>query len=196
MQVRLLPDNTLRLEVSQEYLDYARESGVETFVDFGILRNALLCDAAADALVQAGYVQGVLSSLDGYARSLNGEEFALNIFERQNGKIKNVGIVNYSGPAALVSFRAFPATESDMVNYYTYSDGTVICPYLNENGISHASAGMLAGLSPSGTAASLALRLLPVFTGEAGGEKALDDLSWVMSRDGVVQIHGTGFVRK
>lgn len=196
VQVRLLPDNTLRLEVSQEYLDYARESGVETFVDFGILRNALLCDAAADALVQAGYIQGVLSSLDGYARSLNGEEFALNIFERQNGKIKNVGIVNYSGPAALVSFRAFPATESDMVNYYTYSDGTVICPYLNEDGISHASAGMLAGLSPSGTAASLALRLLPVFTGEAGGEKALDDLSWVMSRDGVVQIHGTGFVRK
>ena len=105
-------------------------------------------------------------------------------------------IVSYSGPAALVSFRAFPATESDTVNYYTYSDGTVICPYLNEDGISHASAGMLAGLSPSGTAASLALRLLPVFTGAAGGEKALDDLSWVMSRNGVLQIHGTGFVRK
>ena len=37
---------------------------------------------------------------------------------------------------------------------------------------------------------------LPVFTGEAGGEKALDDLSWVMSRDGVLQIHGDGFQRK
>lgn len=196
VQVRLLPDNTLRLEVSQEYLDYAQENGVDTFVDFGILRNALLCDAAADALVQAGYVQGVLSSLDGYARSLCGEEFALNVFEQQDGKIKNVGIVTYSGPAALVTFRAFPVSEGDTVNFYTYADGTVITPYLNERGISHAAAPSLSALSPSGTAANLALRMLPAFAGEDSSFAALSDLSWVSSRNGVLQIGGDGFTKK
>ena len=196
VQVRLLPDNTLRLEVSQEYLDYAQDSGVDTFVDFGILRNALLCDAAADALVQAGYVQGVLSSLDGYARSLCGEEFALNVFERQDGKIKNVGIVTYSGPAALVTLRAFPMSESDTVNYYTYSDGTVIGPFLNADGISHTAAPSLAALSPSGSAANLALRMLPAFAGEDDSFAALSDLSWVSSKNGVLKINGDGFTKK
>ena len=44
----LLPEQTVRLEVSEEYLTYARENGVESFVDFGVLRNALLCDAVAE----------------------------------------------------------------------------------------------------------------------------------------------------
>lgn len=196
VRVRLLPDNTLRLEVSQEYLDYAQENGVETFVDFGILRNALLCDAAADALVQAGYVQGVLSSLDGYARSLCGEEFALNVFEQQDGSFKNVGIVTYSGPAALVTFRAFPVSEGDTVNYYTYSDGTVITPFLNAEGISHTAAPSLSALSPSGSAASLALRMLPAFAGEDDSFAALNDLSWVSSKNGVLKINGDGFTKK
>lgn len=196
VQVRLLPENTLRLEVSQEYLDYARENGVETFVDFGILRNALLCDAVADALAQQGYMQGVLSSLDGYARNLSGEEFALNVFDRVEGAVKNVGVVTYNGPAALVSLRAFPVSQEDTVNYYTYSDGTVVTPFLNEAGISHTVAPSLAALSPSGTVTALALRLLPAFAGEDASFAALSDLSWVSSENGQVRTNGTGFTLK
>ena len=186
---------SVRLEVSEEYLTYARENAVESFVDFGVLRNALLCDAVADALAAQGYENGVVSSLDGYTRNLCGQEFALNIFDMQEGKAKNLGAVAYTGPAALVSFRAFPLGQDEAVNYFTYSDGTVVPPYLAENALSHTAASNLSTISKEGTVTALALKTLSAFTGDDAAFPALAGISWASAQGGQIRISGGDFTR-
>lgn len=191
VRVKLLPDSTLRLEVSDDYLKFARENEIEAFVDFGILRNAFLCDAAADALLAQGYERGVVSSLDGFTRNLSSEEFSLNLFDLADGKVTNPGAVGYTAPAALAALRAFPTSASDQLNYYVYSDGTVVVPYLNAYGLAHAEVSFLACLSAGESAANLAIRALDAYTGGDRTFAALDDLSWVSVDRGEVTLHGT-----
>lgn len=191
----LLPEQTVRLEVSEEYLTYARENGVESFVDFGVLRNALLCDAVAEALAAQGYENGVVSSLDGYTRNLCSQEFALNIFDMQEGKAKNLGAVVYTGPAALVSFRAFPLSQDEAVNYFTYSDGTVVTSYLAESALSHTAASNLSTISKEGTVTALALKTLSAFTGDDAAFPALAGISWASAQGGQIRISGGDFTR-
>lgn len=195
VQLRLLPEYTVRLEVSEAYLAYAKENGVGSFVDFGVLRNALLCDAVADALEEQGYHNGVVSSLDGYARNMCGEEFALNVFDWVDGKAKNLGVVTYTGPAALVSLRAFPAAQDDAVNYYTYSDGTVATSYLAEDALSHTAASSLSTLSKEEDVTALALKTLAAFTGVDAAFPSLGGLSWASAQGGEIVMHGSKFTR-
>ena len=193
VEVKLLPGNTLRLEVSPEYLAYAREKGVESFVDFGMLLNAFLCDAVADALEEQGYTNGYVTSFDGYARSLCGEEFGLNLFDWVEGKPSQLGTVVYDGPATLVSCRGFPVLEGDQVNYYTYSDGTVAGPYLNRAGELFAACPSLSTYSASLTTAQLAIRTLEAYAGEDSSFPSLEDLDWVSVSGGEIHSHGDAF---
>lgn len=194
VRVECLPEGKLRLLVSPEYLAYAQENEVESLVDFGILRNAFLCDAVADALGEQGYDDGYISSFDGYSRVLCAEEFGLNVFDRVDGQTSQMGTVTYTGPAALVSCRSFPILEMDQRNYYVYSDGAVRPPYLNERGLLHAAAGSLSVLSRQESVAALALQVLPAFAGEEEAFPALSQLSWVSGRDGQLQLHGPDFL--
>ncbi|MGM9605527.1 MAG: hypothetical protein ACI3XG_10755 [Faecousia sp.] len=193
VQVKLLPDCQLRLEVSEEYLAYARENGLESFVDFGFLLNAFLCDAVADTLEEQGYVNGYLASFDGYTRALCSEEFGLNVFDRVEGQTRQLGTVLYDGPAAIVSCRSFPILDKDSVIYYTYSDGTVLAPYLNEQGRLHTAAASLSTLSKSDSVAALALRTLAAYAGEDSTFSALDEVSWVSGANQQIALHGTDF---
>lgn len=192
VQVKLLPENTVRLEISPEYLDYARENEVEHFLDFGILLNAFLCDAVAQGLEEQGYVNGYVTSFDGYARSLCAEQLGLNVFDLVEGTAAQLGTVTYTGPGSLVSCRSFPILEQDSVNYFTCSDGTILAPYLNDQGQLHAAAASLSTFD-QGTAAALALRTLAAYAGEDDTFAALDDLSWVSGANGQITLHGQAF---
>ena len=48
VNVELLGDNRLKLHVSEEYLAYARENGIEKFVDFAWMQNAFITDYLAE----------------------------------------------------------------------------------------------------------------------------------------------------
>lgn len=191
VQLRLLPDCRVRLEVSQAYLDFARENEIETFVDLGILRNAFLCDAAADALAAQGFDRGAVSSLDGYTRNMGTGEFALDLLDLKDGKISLLGSATYDAPGTLAVLRAFPLSSADRLNYYVYADGTVVPPYLASDGMAHAEASFLAALSTEESAASLALRTLNAITGNDPMFPQLEELSWVSVRNGEAALHGT-----
>lgn len=193
VQVKLLPDCQLVLEVSPEYLAYAAENEITRFVDLGMLFNAFVCDAVADALAERGYTNGFLSSYDGYSRILCAQEFGLNIFDRAEGKPAQLAVAKYTGPAAIVSCRSFPILEKDQMNYYTYADGTVRGPYLNEAGLPHAASTSLAVGAEQGKVAVLALRTLAAYAGEDPTFSALSDLSWVSAQNGEVSTNGTLF---
>lgn len=193
VQVRLQPDYTLRLEVSQEYLDYARENEVDSFVDFGILLNAFLCDAVANTLEEQGCVNGYITSFDGFTRAMCTDEFGLNVLDLVQGQACQLGTVLYNTPGAIVSCRSFPVLEKDAVNYYSYSDGSICAPYLNDRGLLRTACASLNTFSGELSTAQLALRTLAAYAGEDEGFSSLEDLSWVAGSNQQILLHGDAF---
>ena len=193
VQVKLLPENTLRLEVSPEYLDYAGENELESFVDLGLLLNAFLCDAVAEGLTELGYVNGYVTSFDGFTRTMCAEEFGLSVYDLKEGEALLLDTALYDGPCTLVSCRSFPVLDKDAVNYYRYADGTVLGPYLNEQGLLHAACASLYTLSRELTTAQLAIRTLEAYAQEDASFPSLEEISWVSGENGQATYHGTDF---
>ena len=193
VQVKLLPENTLRLEVSPEYLDFAGENELESFVDLGLLLNAFLCDAVAEGLTELGYVNGYVTSFDGFTRTMCPEEFGLSVYDLKEGEAQLLDTALYDGPCTLVSCRSFPVLDMDAVNYYRYADGTLRGPYLNEQGLLHAACASLYTLSRELTTAQLAIRTLEAYAQEDASFPSLEEISWVSGENGQAAYHGTDF---
>ena len=85
--------------------------------------------------------------------------------------------------------------EQDQLRYYSYSDGSVLGPYLNEQGELNTACASLSSRSETLSAAELALRTLDAYARTDTAFYALDDLSWVSTRDGEIHYHGDGFQR-
>lgn len=190
VQVTLLPENRVRLDVSEDYLAYAEENELTTFVDFGYLLNAFLCDAAADALAENGYTGGILSSFDGYVRALCGDALAVSLYDLADGKTVRVGEAVYHGPAALVVCRSFPLNPMDQSNYHCYADGTIRAPYVGRDGMLRAAVSSLTALDRQGSAAALALKATEAFAAETLDEAMLEEISYIVTDHG--EIHTTG----
>ncbi len=193
VQVTLLPENRVRLDVSEEYLAYAKENELNTFVDFGCLLNAFLCDAAADALAENGYTGGILSSFDGYVRALCGDALTVSLYDLSDGKTVRVGEGYYHGPAALVVCRSFPLNSQDQSNYHCYADGTIRAPYIGRDGLLQSAASSLTAVDRQGSAASLALRALEAFAAETLEEDLLEGISYIVTDHGKIRTTGSDF---
>lgn len=193
VQVTLLPENRVRLDVSEEYLAYAKENELTTFVDFGCLLNAFLCDAVADALAENGYTGGILSSFDGYARALCGDALTVSLYDLSDGKIVRVGEGDYHGPAALVVCRSFPLNSQDQSNYHCYADGTIRAPYIGRDGLLQSAASSLTAVDRQGSAASLALRASEAFAAETLDEDLLEGISYIVTDHGEIRTTGSDF---
>lgn len=193
VQVTLLPENRVRLDVSEEYLAYAKENELTSFVDFGCLLNAFLCDAAADALAENGYTGGILSSFDGYARALCGDALTVSLYDLADGKTVRVGEGDYHGPAALVVCRSFPLNSQDRSNYHCYADGTIRAPYIGRDGLLRAAASSLTALDRQGSAATLALKATEAFAAETLEEDLLEGISYIVTDHGEIRTTGSDF---
>lgn len=193
VQVTLLPENRVRLDVSEEYLAYAKENELTTFVDFGYLLNAFLCDAAADALAENGYTGGILSSFDGYVRALCGDALTVSLYDMSDGKIVRVGEGDYHGPAALVVCRSFPLNFQDQSNYHCYADGTIRVPYIGRDGLLRTAAPSLTALDRQGSAATLALKATEAFAAETLEEDLLEGISYIVTDHGEIRTTGSDF---
>lgn len=193
IQVTLLPGNRVRLDVSEEYLAYAEENELTTFVDFGYLLNAFLCDAAANALAEKGYTGGIISSFDGYVRALCDEELAVSLYDLVDGKIVRTGEAVYHGPAALVVCRSFPLNPQDQLTYHRYADGSLRAPYIGQDGLLRTAAASLTALDRQGSAASLALKAAEAFAAETLDEKMLEGSSWIAADHGQIRTAGSDF---
>lgn len=186
ISLELLPDSQVCLHVSDAYLAHAQENEFTTFVDFGVLRNAFLCDAAADVLTAQGYTNGYLASYDGYTRALCAEQLGLNLFDYADGKTTPLGAVNYNGPAALAMLRAFPLSTQPWERYYTYADGTVVTPFIGSDGLAAKTPDTLIVFAE--TAADAAIQALDGFmTGKVSAA------SWIQVQDGAVISEGEQF---
>lgn len=132
IRLELLGENRVRLFVSEAYLAFARENELGCLLDFGFVKNAFVIDAVAEALLEAGFPNAVLTSSDGYARSLCGESFTVNLLERTETGVRQAAAAAYEGPRSVAALRGFPAGAEDELRFYTYADGTICPPVLDE----------------------------------------------------------------
>ncbi len=84
VNLELLGEGRVRLFVSREYLAYAQENGIDSFIDFYWMKNAFVADYLAESLIEAGYTRGSISSYDGFVRNLDGRDvsYSFNLYDR------------------------------------------------------------------------------------------------------------------
>lgn len=191
VQVTLLGENQVKLTVSQAYREFFLDKELEDYLDFFWLRNAFTVDAVADALAEAGYTGGTLSSFEGFARVLGEGDYTLTLYTRRGDAIAQAALLDYTGPKSIVTFRDFPLGPMDRAYYYVRSDGTVRTPYIGEaDSLCHGAASSLAAFDRERSCGELALALLPIYTADTLDEDALTGLSAVWA--GVDGVHAVG----
>lgn len=169
ISIELLGNNQVRLNVAEEYLAYAQANGIETFLDFGWMRNAFIIDYLAYALKDGGYTHGYLASYDGFTRNLDdGEDtYSINLFDRQGNTILMPARMDYSGTISVVSLRDYPLSERDRWHYYSYENGDITTVFLDPaDGMSKSSVDTLVGYSYDAGCAEIVLQMAPIFTAD------------------------------
>ena len=164
--LELLGNDQVCLKVSEEYLAFAEEYGIESILDLGWMTNAFVVDYVAERLAESGHTSGYLVSYDGFTRNLGGveDEFALNILSRKDAEARIAGTLTYSGAASLAVFRDYPLTAADNWHYYRYEDGSVTSTYLDPaDGMSKAAVTDLVVYSVDLSCAELLVRAAKAF---------------------------------
>ena len=167
--LELLEDQQVRLNVAEEYLAYAGENGIGTFLDFGWMTNAFIADYMAEKLAEQGFVYGYLSSHDGFTRNLDvrGTEYTLGLFDRQGNDVRMPANFHYCGPMSIVSLRDYPLSDQDRWNYYAYEDGSITTVFLDPaTGRSGSAVDTLMAYNEELGCAEIALKLAPFFTAD------------------------------
>ena len=130
IQLRFLGDNTVCMDISQEYLQFAQQD-IEVFVDLCWMRNAFAIDYIANRLLADGYTDGVISSYDGYTRTLHDtQQYNFNIVGQDSIGYTYAGVASYSGRYAVVNWHAYPTQQNEGL-VYLYADGKVVHRYFD-----------------------------------------------------------------
>ncbi len=179
VSLKLLGDNKVMLYVSDEYLKFAKEYGVESFIDFYRIRNAFIIDYFADLLLANGFTHATLTSIDGYTRNLDksGSEYAVSVFDRAGNEILIAAELSYTSPMSIVSMRTFPLNERDSYNYYITA-GHTVTPYIDAaDGLYRSAADSMTAYSQSLGCADTVLRAMPAYIADEVDTKVVSTLT-------------------
>ncbi len=176
VELELDTDNKVTLRVSDEYLTFARENELAYFLDFGWLRNAFVIDYMAQMLLDNGFSNGYLSSVDGFTRNLDQRDtaYSFNLFDCG----KSAAVMEYHGTISIAFLRSYPMYEEDAARYYTFLDGRTVTALIDPaDGQSKTAADQLVSYSTKTGCAELALSMLPVYVTEELSEELLGELT-------------------
>jgi len=175
-----LQDGQVTLQVSQEYLAFAKENGVEAFVDFGWMKNAFIADYLAERMIAGGHTNGYIASYDGYTRNLDsrGLSYSFNLFDRMGDDIYLPAVMEYSTAKSIVFLRNYPMSARDSGAYYLYADKTITHTLIDHaDGICKTATDNLVSYSQNASCARIALSVAPVFIAETLDTDALAALA-------------------
>ena len=179
IQIKILEDDKVRLEVSQEYLAFIEEYGIETVFDFGWMKNAFIADLIADSLQDEGFTNGYIASYDGFTRNLDQRknQFSFNLFHRQGADILIPAKIVYEQPMSIVFLRNYPMGQTDRWHYYAYADGGIISTYLDvDDGMSKSSTENLVGYSRTLGCAEMLLQMAPLYIADTLDTERISNL--------------------
>lgn len=166
--LHLLGENTVRLDVSEEYAKFAAENGITRFIDLGVFENAFVVDAISEALIAEGMTLCSISSFDGYSRNLDEreKEYGFTVNAKYGDTVYPVCSASYRGKMTVISFRAYPTSRLDRLVSYFYSDGTSAHRFIDlESGICKSSIPELVAVSDDSGCASVALEAYEIYVG-------------------------------
>ena len=179
VSLEFMGENTIKLKVSEEYLDFTAEEELESFIDFYWLKNAFIVDYMADRLLAEGCTRGVISSYDGFVRCLDdrGTTFNYQFYHREGAAAVPSAVVEYIGPQSFVTFKSYPLNGRDYHHYLIFSDGSVRTPYLSpQDGLDQCSIEELTAYSSYAGCAEVALRAAPIYIADQFDVSALMSL--------------------
>lgn len=180
VDVELLGEGQVRLNVSEEYLAFAREQEIVSFISFDWMENAFIIDYLADTLIEQGYTSGVLSSYDGFVRNLggSGEQFGVNFYDGGLDDQVLAATVAYSGGLSGAYLRGYPMSGRDGYHYYVMDSGEVLSCFLDAaDGLCRSAASDLLCCSWDMSCAQVLLRMIPVFVADELLPDGLDALA-------------------
>lgn len=175
VQLELRQDSKVLLRVSEEYAAFLEENMVETVIDFGWLRNALILDYMAGRLKDEGFTNGNITSIDGFARNLDqrGGGYQLNIFNRREDKTELVAAMEYSKPTSVVYLRTY-----DSAGVYQFPNGRTVTYFADiGDGQSKTALQNLVSYSETAGCAEIALQIAPTFIAYNFSAKGLNSLT-------------------
>ncbi len=180
VNLELLGNNQVRLNVSAEYLAYARENELEDYLDFGWMKNAFIVDMIADILRENGYTRGYIASYDGFNRSLDnsGTQYSFNIYDRYENGIYLPAAMEYNTPMSIVSLRNYPMGQQDRWHYFAFSDGRIVTAMVDPaDGLSKSATDNLVAYSYSAGCAEVLLAASKVYLADELDTQALAQLA-------------------
>lgn len=179
IDMELLGENRICLRVSGEYLTFASENEIESFVDFYWMKNAFIADYLAERILSAGYSRGCISSIDGFTRNLDhsGEVYSYTFYDKRDSVIYPAANVQYSGPSAIVYLHDYALSDAQPF-FYTYQSGEVRTPYLDtRDGLCKSACSGLVCYSSEAGCSEILLRMLPVYITDTLSKDRLDKLA-------------------
>lgn len=178
IDIELLGDNTVRLNVSEEYEEFAEENEIDIFLDFFMLKNAFIIDYISDYMVEGGFTEGILSSFDGYTRNIGGQQsYNIDVFDKSDEYVYVAGSVSGVGPVSAVRFRNYTTGSSDYGYKYAFSDGFVATNYVDAaDGLYKSCINDLISYSSDMSCAELMLNVLPVYVAQSFEKSAIAQL--------------------
>lgn len=179
IDLRLLGEGKVCLYVSAEYLAYARQEGIERFLDFGWLKNAFIVDEIARTMIDCGCGRGSISSYDGFSCNLDGREpYALNVYDYADGRVYPAAVMKYQGAMSIAYLRDYPINGQDVQRLYRLQNGDVRTGYLDpEDGLCKSAAHDLICYSGGRCCADLALLAASVYVAESLDTQPLDRMT-------------------
>ena len=191
VNLELLGDNQVRLIVSREYRQFAEENGIETFLDFGWMKNAFIADYLADILEGEGFTNGYLSSYDGFTRNLDsrGGGYTFNLFNRQGNEVNLPARMQYTGPMSIVFLRDYPMGEQDRWHYYAFETGKIVTAFLDPaDGLSKSACPNLVSYAGHLGCGEILMQTAAVFATDVLHTETLD----AMKEEGVYSVWSEG----
>lgn len=176
VSLELLGENQVRLYVSEDYLQYAKENEITEFLDFFWLQNAFTVDYVAQSLIDAGFTHGVIASYDGFSRHLGDVEVPLsvNLFDWSGDQQRVAARMPHPNGVNLVTMRSHPIQELDVLHYYTWENGEVRTPYIDQtDGKCKAALSNLMGYSDQYGCAEIALQIYDAYAADQPADDVL-----------------------
>ena len=190
-------NNTLRLNVSDEYLAFAEDYGITSYVDLYWMKNAFVVDYIAKKLMENGFYFGSLSTFDGYVRNLDkgsGYIYGFNLYDKVGDTVNPAAIMSYSGQISVVNYRSYPMTDLDAPYYTEDADGNTLSKYIGGNGYPASATGSLVMFSREKSCAEILVSTMEYYladTLDTAEVENIPEISCVYCEDSKVVTNST-----
>lgn len=188
VDLELMGDYKICLHVSEDYLQYAFETGITSFIDFYWMKNAFIADYLADVMIENHYTLGSISSYDGFVRNLDdsGVSYSFNLYDRIGQTVYPAAVMQYEHAVSIVYLRNYPMNALDYRHYYELKGGDIRTVYLDgKDGLCKTALNNLVSYSKDKGCAEVLLQMLPVYIADVFDEERLAD----MAEGGVYSIY-------